>query len=117
LSHYPSTAQQRASQCTAGEELLLVHDLQNQSDSRALMLRTEDRHIVGFCPRYLVPDLFELVYEFHREIRVVVEKVNPAPTPFQYRLLCKLIAKWQPNFHPFAGLEYQPLAKQLVQAK
>jgi hypothetical protein len=35
----------------------------------------------------------------------------------QYRLLCKLTAQWQPNFHPFAGFEYQPLAKELVQAK
>ncbi len=117
LSHYPSTAQQRASECTVGEELLLVQDLQNQSDSRALMLRTEDRHIVGFCPRYLVPDLFELVYEFPREVRVVVEKMNPAPTPLQYRLLCKLTAKWQPNFHPFAGFEYQSLVKELVPTK
>jgi hypothetical protein len=50
-------------------------------------------------------------------LRVVVEKVNPAPTPFQYRLLCKLTTKWQPNFYPFAGFEYQSLAKQLVQAK
>jgi hypothetical protein len=97
------------------------------------MLRTEDRQIVGFCPRYLVQDLFELVSgcnraevssacvapssRFPHEVRVVVEKVNPAPTPLQYRLLCKLTAQWQPNFHPFAGLEYQPLAKELVQAK
>ena len=36
LSHYPPTAQQRASQCIPGEELLLVHDLQNTYDSHAL---------------------------------------------------------------------------------
>jgi hypothetical protein len=79
------------------------------------MLRTEDRQIVGFCPRYLVPDLFELVSRLPQEVRVVVEKMNPTPTPLQYRLLCKLTAKWQADFHPFAGFEYQPLAKKLVQ--
>jgi hypothetical protein len=115
LSHFPSTAQQRASQCIPQEKLLLIHDLQNTYDSCALMLRTEDRQIVGFCPRYLVQDLFALVNRFPHEVRVVVEKVNPSPTPLQYRLLCKLTAQWQPNFHPFAGIEYQPLAKELAQ--
>jgi hypothetical protein len=109
LSHFPPSAQHRATQCTVGEELLLLHDLQNNYDPRALMLRTEDRHNVGFCPRYLVQDPFDLVTQFPHEVRVVVEKVNPSPTPLQFRLLCKFTAKWREGFHPFSGIEYQPV--------
>ncbi len=94
LRHYPASAQQRAAECTIGEELMLMHDIQNEYDANALMLRTIDRHNIGFCPRYLVKDFFQLVGKQPQAVKVVVEKVNPAPTPLQFRLLCKLTAKW-----------------------
>jgi hypothetical protein len=109
LRHYPPSAQQRAAKCFAGEVLMLVHDLQNEHDSNALMLRTVDRHIVGFCPRYLVKDFHQLIDNQPQTVKVVVEKVNPTPTPLQFRLLCKLTAQWSQSFQPFSSGEYQLL--------
>jgi hypothetical protein len=88
-----------------------MHDLQNSFDSRALVLRTEDRYQVGYCPRYLTQDFFELVCKFPEQVNVIVERVNPAPTPLQYRLLCRLTAPWSKDFAPFTGPAYQPLAQ------
>jgi HIRAN domain len=109
LRHYPASAQQRATECNIGEELMLMHDIQNEYDAHALMLRTIDRHNIGFCPRYLVKDFFKLVGKQPQAVKVVVEKVNLAPTPLQFRLLCKLTAKWTQEFQPFSGDEYQSI--------
>jgi hypothetical protein len=111
LRHYPPSAQQRAAECIIGEELMLLPDIQNQHDPQALMLRTIDRHLVGFCPRYLVADFFQLVGTQPQAVKVVVEKVNPAPAPLQFRLLCKLTTKADREFQPFCGTEYQPLVR------
>jgi HIRAN domain len=107
LRHFPTHSQQRATECTVGEELLLVHDMQNQHDASALMLQTFDRHTLGFCPRYLAKDFFKLVCTTPQAIKVVVEKVNPAPVPLQFRLLCKLTAQYEQGFQPFSSAEYQ----------
>jgi hypothetical protein len=109
LRHYPTSAQQRAAECVVGEELMLVHDLQNEYDSDALMLRTVDRYIVGFCPRYLIGDFIQLIGKQPAAVKVVVEKVNLAPTPLQFRLMCKLTAQGQQSFQPFSGDEYKLL--------
>jgi len=110
LRHYPPSAQQRAAECMTGEELMLLPDIQNQHDPQALMLRTSDRHLVGFCPRYLVTDFFQLIGKQPQAVKVVVEKVNPAPAPLQFRLLCKLTATGNRGFQPFTGAEYQPIS-------
>jgi hypothetical protein len=110
LRHCPPSAQQRAAECGVGEQLMLVHDLQNEHDPNALMLRTFDRHIVGFCPRYLVKDFHQLIDQQFQAVKVVVERVNSAPTPLQFRLLCKLTAQCRQNFQPFSSDEYQLLA-------
>ena len=109
LRHYPLSSQERAAKCATGEELMLLHDMQNEHDSDALMLRTADRHILGFCPRYLVKDFFQLIDKHLQAVKVVVEKVNPAPAPLQFRVLCKLTSQWNHEFQPFSGDEYQLL--------
>jgi HIRAN domain len=110
LRHFPPSAQQRATECVAGEALMLMNDLQNEHDPNALILRTVDRHIVGFCPRYLVKDFLQLIDKQPQSVKVVVEKVNPAPTPLQFRLLCKLTTQWRKDFQLFSSNEYQLLA-------
>lgn len=110
LSHFPEADQQHVQLLQPNTPLLLMHDLQNPFDSRALVLRTEDRHQVGYCPRYLVPDLFELVAKFPQSVTATVERVNPPPTPLQFRLLCNLTAPWMEGFEPFSGTSYEPIS-------
>jgi hypothetical protein len=116
LRHFPDTSQARALTLQPGDLLSILHDCQNAYDSRALMLRTEDRHNVGFCPRYLNQDFFELVEKFPHKVQVIVDRVNPAPHPLQSRLLCRLTADWETDFHPFSGPDYQPLVQPEVAA-
>ena len=110
LRHFPEADQQHVQTLAPGTPLLIMHDLQNPYDSRALVLRTEDCHQVGYCPRYLAQDFFKLVCDFPEQVKVEVERVNPAPTPLQFRLLCNLTAPWQDGFEPFSAPSYQPLA-------
>ncbi|BAY81045.1 hypothetical protein NIES267_05100 [Calothrix parasitica NIES-267] len=109
LRYLPSSSIERILKFEVDESLYLSHELQNYFDSKALILCTKDRHIVGYCPRYLNNDFFELIQENPIGIKVKVERVNLAPTPLQQRLLCNLTAEWKSGFSPFSGDEYQPI--------
>jgi len=110
LRHFPSDTQQYVQSLTVGAKLFVTHDLQNKFDSRALILRTEDLRLVGYCPRYLTQDFFELVCKFPQKVNVTVERVNPSPSPIQFRLLCSLTAEWSDDFHPFSAPIFDALS-------
>lgn len=107
--YVPPEAQVRASQCQPGERLLLLSDWQNAYDSNSVMIRTEhDNHLLGWLPRYYSADIATLREQGH-SIDVRVERANPASSPLDQRLLCRLTAPWTDDFHALTGLEYQPL--------
>lgn len=116
LRHFPPEEQNFVRTLNANTRLAIVHDVQNQVDSRALILRTDDMHFVGYCPRYLTQDFFELVCKFPKRVKVTVERVNLPPTPLQFRLLCSLSADWAEDFQPFSGPSYQPIMQQDLSA-
>ncbi len=109
LRYFPLSSVERILKSEPGELLYLSHELQNPYDSKVLMLCTKDHHNVGYCPRYLNND-FHVLLENLNSVLVRVERVNPAPTPLQQRLLCNLTAEWKSGFSPFSGNEYQPIA-------
>jgi hypothetical protein len=110
LRHFPPEVQQHIQTLQPETPLLVTHDVQNKFDSRALILRTEDLHLSGYCPRYLTQDFFELVCHHPQQVTIKVERINPPPTPLQFRLLCNLTAIWNADFQPFSSPIYQPLA-------
>ncbi len=114
LRHFPEETQHYVQDLPPGTPLWITHDVQNPVDSRALILRTEDHHFVGYCPRYLTQDFFELICRHPQNVSVKVERVNPAPTPLQLRLLCNLTATWPDGFVPFSGPMYEAIAQNLV---
>lgn len=92
------------------DRLFLMFDFQNVHDSKALALRAADpAEVIGYCPRYLVSDVFS-VFEpgDPNAVRVEVKRVN-IEAPTQFRLLCKITAKWPEGFSPCSGLEYTPI--------
>lgn len=91
-----------------GDELKLMSDFQNNADGQALALRTNDRHIVGYVPRYLLDDSWTLANQCNW-IEVTVSRVNLPPSPIQQRMLCKLRACWPTDYTPCATGEYEPL--------
>jgi len=110
LRHLPTCAIERINELKTGELLYLANEFQNPYDSRALLLCTDDHHIVGYCPRYILDDVLQLKNKNPELVKVHVERVNPAPTPLQLRLLCNIIAEWPQDFHPYSSQEYQPIA-------
>lgn len=109
LRYLPSPSVDRILKLQEDELLYLEPEPENVHDSNALILRTEDNYKVGYCPRYLNSDFLLLIKENPNHVQVRVDRVNPAPTPLQQRLLCNLTAKWQSGFSPFSGNEYQPI--------
>lgn len=114
LRHFPDSSMERIAQLKPGEPLLLAHDFQNTHDPNALLLRTNDafegdRHLVGFCPRYLLPDVSQVVECCLDPLMVTVQRVNLPPAPLQLRLLCNLTSCWPSGFAPFSSDPYLPI--------
>jgi hypothetical protein len=109
LRHRQPTAIERVSSLKANEQLYVMPDPQNSHDPQALALRTDDDHLIGYCPRYLAQDIHELLMRNPKLVNVHVERVNAAPAPVQLRLLCSITAEWPNDFRPFSNDEYQPL--------
>jgi hypothetical protein len=108
IRYLPPEAQERIERLDVGDTLLMMFDSQNKVDTNAMALRTEDMHIVGYVPRYLLHDTRELV-ALRDHVEFKVERVNPVPAPLQQRLLVRIDACWPDNFVPFSSRPYQPL--------
>jgi len=111
----PNSAIERINQLESGQKLWLAHEFQNLYDSQALILNTEDHYIVGYCPRYLLAEIFELLRQ-NSNLEVRVERVNKPPTPLQFRLLCKMSVVCRDDFCPFSSSQYQPLIAEIATA-
>lgn len=114
LRHLPECSIERINRFKPGEELWLAHEFQNQYDYQALTLNTEDHYIVGYCPRYLNSEVFELLRQNLSRVDVRVERVNQSSTPLQFRLLCNITAQCSSDFRPFSSQEYQPLTAEVT---
>ncbi len=108
VQYVPDESQRRISKLVMKEPLLVMWDMQNQADRTALALRTIDRYIVGYMPRYLLGDSWKLLGECGW-LSVEVSHVNHPPAPKQQRLLCELHACWPSKFEPCSDDQYQPV--------
>jgi hypothetical protein len=113
LRHMPASAAKRAEELVRGDHLLVMKDVQNPTDHRALMLRTDDKYdqdvyFMGYMPRFLSTEVGSWV-EGLGFGPVQVLRVNLPPAPIQYRIMCGL------EFHPpeharlFEGEEFTPM--------
>jgi hypothetical protein len=112
LRYLPSHAIERVNSFHNGDRLFILPDIQNSYDPMALGLRTDDPvEWVGYCPRYLSPDFYELLEKTRTmDIKVSVERIN-VDAPLHLRLLCKMVAPWPEGFEPCSGEEFKPLVE------
>lgn len=103
LLNLPPETGDRISCLQTGEALHLVCSTNSHA------LRTEDGYLVGYCPRYLLDNLLEVLRQYPEQVKVKVDRVNPPPTPLQLRLLCHLKADLPSGFYPFSNAMYQPV--------
>ncbi len=107
VRHAPQTAQARVMTLAQGDPLLPMLDLGNPEDPEAIALRTGDRHLIGFVPRYYVADLSRVLSE---RPTFTVERINPPPAPTQQRVLCRVDGPWRSSAPPLSDGDYRPLA-------
>ncbi|NLE37140.1 MAG: DNA-binding protein, partial [Pirellulaceae bacterium] len=100
----------RIARLQAEEPLKLMADFQNGVDRHAVALRTDsDRVMLGYVPRYLARDVWNLVQGCDVDfIEVTVARVN-VDAPLQNRLLCRMQACWPDGFQPCSGEEFMPI--------
>lgn len=121
LSHLSESSIARAATLKPGEPLLVMRDIQNPKEPKALLVRTSetvpgDMHFIGYFPQYLIDDmalLLDAPESSPNAIKVVVERVNPAHVPVQFRVLCCVSMKWPEGFRPFESSAYQSLTSSL----
>lgn len=96
------------SKLQTGEPLLLMHDLQNEVDPKAFVLRTKDYCCIGFVPRFLTEDVWTLL-DTGEQVGVTIQQLNPPPAPIQQRVLCKLLAEVRSGFSPCSSNDFQAI--------
>ena len=110
LRHRGPEAEEGARRLQPGDEVTLEPEPENPADPRALRVSAlvNGTHL-GFVPRYLCEDVHRLREACEDEVRARVRRVNPPPTPAQFRVLCSLEAPWPTGFSPVSGPDFQPL--------
>ncbi|MCF6149446.1 MAG: hypothetical protein E3K37_12405 [Candidatus Kuenenia sp.] len=108
IRHLPPNYIERIQHLSRSNRLYLMKDIQNNYDSLALALRTDDPpEIVGYCPGFFVRDFNDLlVKNGAKNVKVSVVRVN-LESPVQFRLLCEFITDWPDQFIPFQGEDFE----------
>lgn len=108
--HVSKDGQKRVESLKSGERLFVAIELTNPATQFAVQIQTEDYHVIGWAPRYLVRDLVNAISKAPGEYKARVVRVNPVPAPSKQRLLVEFCGQWPMNYEPMATDDFQPLA-------
>ena len=106
--HVGEPARERLQGLKCGDELHVALELTDPATGVAVQIQTSDYFMLGWAPRYLVPDLKLAVAEAPSEYRARVVRVNPQPAPSRQRLLIEMSGKWLEH-EPMTAPDFQPL--------
>ena len=106
--HVSESAQRRLLTLQPGERLAVAIELTNPAGQLAIQIQTEDYHVIGWSPRYLVSDLVSAIAVAPGDYEAKVVQVNPVPAPSKQRLLIELRGHW-PDYDPMTRDEFEPL--------
>lgn len=111
LRHRGPEAEEEVAGLRSGDELSLEAEPGNPQDPHAIRIlaRAHGVHI-GFVPWCLCSDVHTLIAAAPGAVRVQLRRLNPAPAPVQFRVLCELEAPWPEGFVPLGGPEFRALA-------
>ena len=109
LRHVNPAARARVDSLQEGETLYVTLELTNPATGVAVQIQTEDYHMIGWSPRYLVEDLVKAMADSPHCYHARVARVNPDSAPVNYRLLVEMDGRWHEH-EPMSGEDYEPLA-------
>jgi hypothetical protein len=107
--HVNEAARDRLKSLKSGEKLYVCIELTNPETQFAVQIQTEDYHMIGWAPRYLVDDLMLAITSSAGKYEAKVIRVNPMPAPSKQRVLIELRGNW-PEYEPMSGRDYQILS-------
>lgn len=102
------TAQDRINRLESGEKLHLTLELTNPATGLALQIQTQDYHMIGWAPRYLITDLAKAMTEDNNDYKAKVVRVNPQPAPAKQRVLVEMKGRWSKH-KPMDSEDFRPL--------
>ena len=84
-------------------------ELTNPVTRLAVQIQTEDYHMIGWAPRYLVWDLVAAMAE-SADYQAHVVRLNPQPAPSKQRVLIEMQGRWT-SHQPMSHADFQPLVE------
>lgn len=105
--HVPEASQQRADRLQALEPVRITLELTNPRTVLAVQIQSDDNHVLGWAPRYLVSDLVAAMSETPRYSAWVVRNNEP-PVPRSHRVLIEMRGSWD-RHEPMRGGDFEPL--------
>lgn len=107
--HVSGAAEARLESLQPGDDLTIALELTNPVTRVAVQVQTSDYLVLGWAPRYLVPDLTLAVAEAPSEYSATVVRVNPQPAPSRQRVLIEMTGRWR-DHEPMTAPDFEPLA-------
>ena len=98
----------RVNRLEPGEKLYLTLELTNPATGLALQIQTEDYHMIGWAPRYLVNDLSAEMTEAP-EYSAHVVRANPPSVSSMHSVLIEMSGRWE-RHEPMSSEDFTPLA-------
>jgi hypothetical protein len=86
-------------------------ELTNPATRTAIQIQTQDYHMIGWAPRYLLNDLMVAMARTPGVYSAFVVRVNPVPAPSKQRVLIELRGHLPAGYQPMSGREFEPLVK------
>ena len=105
--HVNQKAQERITKLQPGENLYVTLELTNPATGLAVQIQTEDYHMIGWSPRYLVADLTAAVANSCEHSAEVVLN-NTGHSYVNQQVLVEMRGRWH-DHEPMSGEEFQPL--------
>lgn len=108
--HVSDAAKERIKELRPDEPLYLMLELTNPATRIAVQIQTEDYHMIGWAPRYLVEDLVTAMAKSPEpDYSARVVQLNPMPVPSNHRVLIEMQGRWDNGHEPMSGPDFQPL--------
>ena len=109
--HTSAASHSRIDDLQADEKLMIALELTNPTGHPAVQIQTADYCMIGWAPRYLVPDLAAAMAESTGSYAAHVVHVNRQPAPQSQRVLIEMSGRWGEH-EPMTGEDFQPLVGQ-----
>jgi len=100
-----------------GEDLSVAVEVTNPATGCAIQLQTRDRMLIGYAPRYLIPDLAKVIGQCSTPVSARVSRLNRPPAPPSQRVLVLFEGCWPEDYQPMSGPELKALSGAEVQTR